>query len=82
MTPPPASPLPCAPADTDAAAQALVRVIELKWLLAGEGCHLHVERMLHDPGYARDALDRAAASRHAALRAAALRLRQALVPDR
>lgn len=80
MTPPSTATLSCAPADADAAARALVRVIELKWLLAGEGCHLHVERMLHDPAYALEALDRAALSPHAALRLAALRLRAQLVP--
>ena len=39
----------------------LVEIIQLKWLLAGEGVYLHVERMLSDPQYAHRALDRAAA---------------------
>ncbi len=80
MTPPPTTTLSCAPVDTDAAALALVSVIELKWLLAGQGCHLHVERMLHDAAYAREALDQAAQSPHAALRTAARRLRPLLLP--
>ncbi len=53
----------------------LVAIIELKWLLAGEGVHLHVERLMSDPEYARRALERAQASESPALRAAAERLR-------
>jgi hypothetical protein len=53
----------------------LVEIIELKWLLSGEGVHLHVERLLADADYARRALDHAAASERPALRAAASRLR-------
>ena len=50
----------------------LVEIIELKWLLAGEGIHIHVERLQNDPAYACRALDTAAAgqSRTAAGRAA------------
>ena len=58
--------------------QSLVEIIELKWLLAGEGIHLHVERLQNDPDYARRALDAAADSASPALRAAALRLRDRL----
>jgi hypothetical protein len=56
----------------------LVEVIELKWLLIGEGLHLHVEHMLSDPEYARRALDQAAASASPSLRAAAARVRARL----
>jgi hypothetical protein len=56
----------------------LVKIIELKWLLAGEGVHLHVERLQRDLDYARRALDTAAASASPALRAAALQLRSQL----
>lgn len=56
----------------------LVDVIELKWLLAGEGIYLHVERMLSDDDYAGRVLARAAASPSAVLRAAAERLRARL----
>jgi hypothetical protein len=53
----------------------LVAVIELKWLAAGVGQHLHVERMQHDPIYARQVLAAAEAGPHAALRRTAQRLR-------
>ena len=46
--------------------QALVEIIELKWLLAGEGFHVHVERLQTDRDYARQALHRAQASPNAA----------------
>ena len=59
----------------------LVEVIELKWLLAGEGIYLHVERMLSDDAYAGRALARAAASASPVLRAAAERLRPRLLRD-
>ena len=58
----------------------LVEIIELKWLLAGEGIHIHVERLQNDPAYACRALDTAAASANPALRATALRLRIRLLP--
>lgn len=60
---------------TQALAAPLVEVIELKWLLAGEGVRLHVERMLGDEDYAARALSRALESTNPALRAAADRLR-------
>jgi hypothetical protein len=53
----------------------LMEVIQLKWMLAGEGVHLHVERLMADPAYAAQALERAAASTSPTLRATALRLR-------
>jgi hypothetical protein len=34
----------------------LVDVIELKWLLAGQGVHLHVERLQRDRAYAESTL--------------------------
>ena len=58
----------------------LVEIIQLKWLLAGEGIHIHVERLQRDPAYAMRALDQAAASASPTLRAAALRLRNQLLP--
>jgi len=58
----------------------LVEIIELKWLLAGEGIHLHVERLQADPAYASRALNEAAASASPTLRATALRLRGRLLP--
>lgn len=58
----------------------LLEIIELKWLLAGEGVRLHVERMLSDAQYARQALALAEASPSPALRAAASRLRGHIGP--
>ena len=60
----------------------LVEIIDLKWLLAGEGLHLHVERLQNDPAYARGILDAAATSANAALRAVATRVRKLLGVDR
>ena len=57
---------------------ALVDIIELKWLLAGEGFHLHVERLQSDREYARQALSRADQSRNVAVRETAARLRAKL----
>ena len=54
----------------------LVEIIELKWLLAGEGVHVHVERLQSDLDYARSTLQRAALCQQPNLRAAAARLRQ------
>ena len=52
----------------------LVDVIDLKWLLAGEGIHLHVEKLQNDPAYAARVLAQAAGSGNEALRAAAEKL--------
>jgi hypothetical protein len=54
----------------------LVAIIELKWLLAGEGIHVHVERLQTDPAYATRVLQEAASASNPALRAAAMRLSQ------
>ena len=59
----------------------LLEIIDLKWLLAGEGLHLHVERLQRDPPYARHVLDTAAESKNAALRAVAQRVRELLRLD-
>ena len=58
----------------------LVEIIELKWLLAGEGIHIHVERLQSDSAYACRAFNEAAASASPTLRATALRLRHRLLP--
>jgi len=52
----------------------LLEIVDLKWLLASEGVHLHVERLQTDPAYASEILALAAGSVNAALRAAAQRL--------
>jgi hypothetical protein len=62
----------------ETAALALVDIIDLKWLLAGEGVHLHVERLQRDEAYARDILDAAARSGNAALPAVVRRVRKLL----
>jgi hypothetical protein len=58
----------------------LVEVIELKWLLAGQGVHVHVERLQREPGYADATLAAAESSAEPALRAVAARLRRQLPP--
>lgn len=59
-------------------AQFLVEIIELKWLLAGHGIRLHVERLQSDREYARRVLGQALTTPNAALRTAAERLRLSL----
>jgi hypothetical protein len=59
----------------EAASLCLVEIIELKWLLAGHGVHVHVERLQNDPEYARELLAHAAAAPGDALRETALRVR-------
>ena len=44
----------------------LVDIIDLKWLMARDGHHVHVERLQAEPAYARECLIKAAASQHAA----------------
>lgn len=56
----------------------LVEIIDLKWLLACEGMHLHVERLQADPAYATQVLALADASPHEAVRHAAERVRRTL----
>jgi hypothetical protein len=52
----------------------LVDIIDLKWLLSGEGHHVHVERLQADPAYAGCCVQLAAQSRQRAVRDAALRI--------
>ena len=56
----------------------LVEIIELKWLLAAHGVHLHVEHLQADSEYARATLDRAAKVPSLAVREVAARLRACL----
>lgn len=60
----------------------LVDIIQLKWLLAGVGIHIHVERLLNDPGYAALALAEAEQCDSPAARAAATKLRSRLTAPR
>jgi hypothetical protein len=59
----------------------LVDIIDLKWMLAGEGVRLHVERLQHDPAYARSLLECACRSPNEALRLAAQRMGRRLGLD-
>ena len=63
---------------TETHALALVDIVDLKWLLAGEGLHLHVERLQREPGYARGILDAAAQSQNPTLADVAARVRKVL----
>ena len=56
----------------------LVEIIDFKWLMAGDGHRVHVERLQTEPGYAAQCLALAAGSRIAALRETAARLATAL----
>lgn len=64
--------------DPERRALDLVDIIDLKWLLAGEGIRLHVERLQDDPAYAARVLAQADGSGNAALRDAADRVRRHL----
>lgn len=56
----------------------LVDIVHLKWMLAGEGLHVHVERLQNDPSYASDCLNAAERSTNATVRKAASTLRARL----
>lgn len=58
----------------------LVEIIELKWLLAGEGVHVHVEKLQQDGVYARKLLHDALGSANYSVRDAASKLLQRLQP--
>jgi predicted DNA-binding protein (UPF0251 family) len=74
-------PLPTLPASAESSERLpLVEIIELKWLLAGHGVHIHVERLQRDPVYAREKLAAAIASGQPALCSAAHRLLARLAP--
>jgi len=75
MAPFPPPPLAPSPDTDEVELLPLVAVIELKWLAAGIGQHLHVERMQHDAAYARAVLVAAESGSSAPLRRAAARLK-------
>ncbi len=52
----------------------LVEIIDFKWLMAGDGHRVHVERLQADRSYAGHCLALGAASHTSALRDVALRL--------
>lgn len=59
-------------------AASLVEIIDFKWLMAGEGHRVHVERLQTDRDYACACLVLAGGSRVQALRDAAARLARTL----
>jgi hypothetical protein len=63
---------------TEQSALRLVDIVELKWMLAGEGVHVHVERLQSDPDYARECLMAAERSGNATVRRVASKLRARL----
>jgi hypothetical protein len=63
---------------TERQALDLLDVVDFKWLMAGGGRHVHVERMQHDAAYADDCLGQAAMSSNEALQRVAARLRAQL----
>jgi predicted DNA-binding protein (UPF0251 family) len=60
---------------TEHGALRLVDIVELKWLLAAEGLHVHVEKLQSDPDYAHECLLAAERSTNAAVRQVAGKLR-------
>lgn len=66
----------------DRQALTLVHIVDLKWLLAGEGRHVHVERLQRDPVYAAECLQWAAESSNRHVRDAGVRLAQHLQAGR
>lgn len=56
----------------------LVDIVELKWMLAGEGVHVHIEKLQSDPDYARQCLQAAERSSNPTLRQVASKLRTRL----
>jgi cell division protein FtsL len=64
---------------TEANALELVDIVHLKWMLAGEGVHVHVERLQTDPEYAKTCLEAAERSPNATVRQAASALLSRLV---
>lgn len=56
-------------------AKCLVEIIQLKWLMAGQGVRVHVEQLQNDSEYARRVIALAAAAPNASLREAAEKLR-------
>lgn len=60
---------------SEASALRLVDIVELKWMLAGEGLHIHVEKLQSDPGYAHECLLAAERSANATVRQVASKLR-------
>ena len=67
-----------APVPAPTAKVSLLEIIDFKWLMAGHGHGVHVERMQNDPAYARECLLCGATSCAPTLRASAQRLAGAM----
>ena len=61
-----------------ARALSLVEIIDFKWLMAGDGHRVHVERLQCDPAYVSACLQQGASSQIPALRECACRLARVL----
>lgn len=59
---------------SDPQGHGLIDIIDFKWLMAGDGHRVHVERLQDDPAYASACLALGAASRIPALRVSTRRL--------
>lgn len=70
------------PVNCTADPPSLVDIVELKWLLAGVGIHIHADRLMNDPTYALQALAEADTCDSPSARAAASRLREKLLATR
>jgi hypothetical protein len=62
----------------DACSARLVDWVDLKWLMAADGCVVDLDRLQADAPYASQCVDRALASRQPMLRRLAQRLRRHL----
>lgn len=58
----------------------LVEIVELKWLLAGQGVHVHVEKLQNDAEYAHQMLDRVSGCANTSVREMAARAVERLHP--
>ncbi len=56
----------------------LIDIVDLKWLLAREGRHIHVERLQREPAYAQQCLGWAAISTSLPVREAGARVARGL----
>ena len=59
-------------------ALSLVEIVDFKWLMAGDGRRVHVERLQTDPAYAGECLQQGACSQIPALRECAGKLAKVL----
>ena len=69
-------PAPAAPAEPPR----LLEFVDFKWLMAGEGHRVDLDRLQHEPAYARGCLALAGGSTSSTLRQAAGRLASGLAP--